>query len=74
MIIFSNSVFLEAQILQNSSGVRARKQLFCKLKHCILNPVIRGWSNYHKGVCSKRIFARLGTFIHWQLKRRRVHK
>jgi RNA-directed DNA polymerase len=35
----------------------------------ILNPVIRGWSNYHKGICAKRIFNRLGTFIYWQLKR-----
>ncbi len=35
----------------------------------ILNPVIRGWSNYHKGICSKQTFARLGTFIYWQLKR-----
>ncbi len=35
----------------------------------ILNPVIRGWSNYHKGICSKRTFAKLGTFIYWQLKR-----
>lgn len=35
----------------------------------ILNPVIRGWSNYHKGICSKRTFAKLGTFIYRQLKR-----
>jgi len=35
----------------------------------ILNPVIRGWANYHKGICSKRTFAKLGTFIYWQLKR-----
>jgi len=35
----------------------------------ILNPVIRGWANYHKGICAKRTFARLGTFIYWQLKR-----
>ena len=35
----------------------------------ILNPVIRGWSNYHKGICAKRIFNRLGAFIYWQLKR-----
>jgi RNA-directed DNA polymerase len=35
----------------------------------ILNPVIRGWSNYHKGICSKRIFNRLATFIWWQLRR-----
>lgn len=35
----------------------------------ILNPVIRGWSNYHKGICSKLTFNRLATFIWWQLKR-----
>lgn len=35
----------------------------------ILNPVIRGWSNYHKGICSKSTFNKLGTFIWWQLKR-----
>lgn len=35
----------------------------------ILNPVIRDWSNYHKGICSKRIFNRLAIFIWWQLRR-----
>ncbi|MEA1981394.1 MAG: group II intron maturase-specific domain-containing protein [candidate division Zixibacteria bacterium] len=35
----------------------------------LLNPVIRGWSNYHKGICAKDTFAKLGTFIYWQLKR-----
>jgi len=35
----------------------------------LINPVIRGWSNYHKGICAKRIFARMGTFMYWQLKR-----
>lgn len=35
----------------------------------ILNPVIRGWSNYHKGICAKRTFAKLGSFIWAQLKR-----
>jgi RNA-directed DNA polymerase len=35
----------------------------------LLNPVIRGWSNYHKGICAKRTFAKLGTFIYGQLKR-----
>jgi len=34
-----------------------------------LNPVIRGWSNYHKGICAKRTFSRLGTFMYWQLKK-----
>ena len=35
----------------------------------ILNPVIRGWSNYHKGICAKRTFAKIGNFIWEQLKR-----
>lgn len=35
----------------------------------LLNPLIRGWSNYHKGICAKNTFAKLGTFIYRQLKR-----
>lgn len=35
----------------------------------ILNPVIQGWSNYHKGICAKRTFAKVGSFIWEQLKR-----
>jgi len=35
----------------------------------LLNPVIRGWANYHKGICAKKAFAKLGTFIYRQLKR-----
>jgi len=34
-----------------------------------LNPVIRGWSNYHKGFCAKRTFNRLSTTIYNTLKR-----
>ncbi len=35
----------------------------------LLNPVIRGWSNYHKGICAKGTFYKLGTFVYWQLRR-----
>jgi RNA-directed DNA polymerase len=35
----------------------------------ILNPIIRGWSNYHKKVCSKKTFNYLGHFLWWQLWR-----
>ena len=35
----------------------------------LLNPVIRGWSNYHKGICAKRCFSKLGTFIFHQLRK-----
>lgn len=35
----------------------------------MLNPIIRGWSNYHKGICSKKTFYRLETFIWWQVRR-----
>ena len=35
----------------------------------MLNPVIRGWTNYHKGICAKGTFYNLGTFIYQQLNR-----
>jgi len=35
----------------------------------LLNPVIRGWTNYHKGICAKGTFYNLGTFIYQQLDR-----
>ncbi len=34
-----------------------------------LNPVIRGWANYHRHVVSKRIFARIDAEIHRMLWR-----
>jgi RNA-directed DNA polymerase len=39
-----------------------------------LNPVIRGWANYHRHVVSKKVFSRVDHFIHqalWQWARRR---
>ena len=35
----------------------------------LLNPVIRGWSNYHKGICAKSTFSKMGKFIFWSLRR-----
>ena len=40
----------------------------------LLNPVIRGWSNYHKGICAKKVFGKLGNFIFGQLKRWAKHQ
>jgi RNA-directed DNA polymerase len=41
-----------------------------------LNPVIRGWANYHRHVCSSAAFAHVDSSIFWQLWRwaRRAHK
>lgn len=43
-----------------------------------LNPVIRGWSNYHSTVVSKKTFGRLGTVVYQMLRawarRRHPHK
>jgi RNA-directed DNA polymerase len=50
-------------IIKNNRGIPAHALIR------LLNPVIRGWSNYHKGICAKRCFARLGKFMYWQLKR-----
>ena len=39
-----------------------------------LNPVIRGWANYHRHVVSKKVFSRVDHLIHqalWQWARRR---
>lgn len=40
-----------------------------------LNPVIRGWANYHKACCAKHTFYKLSCFIYHQIKRwcRRSH-
>ena len=40
-----------------------------------LNPIIRGWANYHKNVVSKEIFSSLDNYIFLKLKRwgRRLH-
>jgi RNA-directed DNA polymerase len=40
-----------------------------------LNPVIRGWANYHRQVVSKRVFSDIDRQIHWALWRwaRRKH-
>ena len=40
----------------------------------ILNPIIRGWSNYQRKVCSKRTFQKLGHFIFKQLWRWAKHR
>lgn len=32
-----------------------------------LNPIIKGWSNYHQGVCAKKTFNKLDDFVYWQL-------
>lgn len=41
-----------------------------------LNPVIRGWANYHRHVVSKQVFSRIDHHIHWALWRwaKRRHK
>ena len=40
-----------------------------------LNPVIRGWANYHRHVCSSAAFTKVDSCIFWQLWRwaRRRH-
>lgn len=34
-----------------------------------LNPVLRGWAEYHKGVVAKVAFSKLDHLIHWRLMR-----
>jgi RNA-directed DNA polymerase len=50
-------------IVRNNRGIPAHALIR------LLNPVIRGWSNYHKGICAKSTFSKMGTFIFRQLRR-----
>lgn len=50
-------------IIKNKRGIPAHALIR------LLNPIIRGWSNYHKSFCAKRCFYRLSKFIFHQLKR-----
>lgn len=34
-----------------------------------LNPVLRGWATYHKGVVAKQTFSKLDQLIYWRLMR-----
>ncbi|NEO95727.1 MAG: group II intron reverse transcriptase/maturase, partial [Moorea sp. SIO3G5] len=34
-----------------------------------LQPIIRGWTNYHSGVVAKETFSKLNDYIHWKLVR-----
>ncbi|NEO38716.1 MAG: group II intron reverse transcriptase/maturase [Moorea sp. SIOASIH] len=40
-----------------------------------INPIIRGWGNYHEGAVSKEIFSKVDSYIYWKLQRwgRRIH-
>ena len=40
-----------------------------------LNPILRGWANYHRNVCSAKAFGTVDRVIHYQLLRwaRRTH-
>lgn len=46
-------------IIRNNRGVSAHALIK------ILNPVIRGWANYHKGICAKDTFGKMNNFIFW---------
>lgn len=34
-----------------------------------LNPVLKGWAQYHKGTVAKQTFSKIDYLIHWQLMR-----
>jgi RNA-directed DNA polymerase len=39
----------------------------CLIK--VLNPIIRGWANYYRGVVSSEVFSNLDSYIFWKLRR-----
>ena len=58
--------------------VKRRKQVKQDELIRILNPIIRGWANYHRHVVSKEIFSNMNNFIFWTIwswaKRRHNNK
>jgi len=40
----------------------------------MLNPIIRGWANYHRHICSKKTFSYVDSRIFWQIWKRVVRK
>ncbi|MEM9008519.1 MAG: group II intron reverse transcriptase/maturase [Cyanobacteria bacterium P01_F01_bin.86] len=51
------------QTFKRLHGSNAR----CLIK--VLNPIIRGWANYYRGVVSSETFQKLGSDIFWKLRR-----
>ena len=51
------------QTFKRLHGSNAR----CLIK--VLNPIIRGWANYFRGVVSSETFQKLGSDIFWKLRR-----
>lgn len=51
------------QTLKRLHGSNAR----CLIK--VLNPIIRGWANYYRGVVSSELFHKLECDIFWKLRR-----
>ncbi len=35
----------------------------------VLNPILRGWANYYRGVVSSKVFQKLETYLFWKLQR-----
>ncbi|NJN29873.1 MAG: group II intron reverse transcriptase/maturase [Synechococcales cyanobacterium RM1_1_8] len=35
----------------------------------VLNPILRGWANYYRGVVSSEVFGHLGHYIFWKVRR-----
>lgn len=35
----------------------------------VLNPIIRGWANYYRGVVSSEVFGHLSSYIFWKVRR-----
>jgi RNA-directed DNA polymerase len=35
----------------------------------VLNPILRGWANYYRGVVSSKVFNHLGGYVFWKTRR-----
>ena len=75
MLIKPNRKNVKAFYSKVSEVIRRSLSVPLELLIRKLNPVLRGWAEYHKGVVAKATFSRLDHLIYWRLMRwgRRRH-
>ena len=60
---------VKARIKQVGDIIRTHKTVTQEVLIKKLNPIIRGWSNYYRSVCSKEIFDYCDNILYHQLRR-----
>jgi RNA-directed DNA polymerase len=52
-----------SEVISNSLGAKQEDLIY------LLNPMLRGWAQYHSPVVAKATFSRIDSLLHWRLMR-----